>query len=84
MHRIICYFAKKKQTNMITPMTIWVVTAVSVAVVIILSIIVSCRKLAIGKYHNFFEIGSERAEFWIPGDPDINDDDSDCEDFDTL
>jgi len=39
---------------------IWIATT--------LSIIASWRKLAIGKYHNVFEIGSERAEFLIPGD----------------
>lgn len=84
MRRIVCYFATKKQTNMITPMTVWAVTAVSVAAIIIIRIIALCHKLSTHDHHNIFEIGSERSEFWIPGDPDIDTEDSDYDEFEDL
>lgn len=75
---------QKKQTNMITPMTVWAVTAVSVAAIIIIRIIALCHKLSTHDHHNIFEIGSERSEFWIPGDPDIDTEDSDYDEFEDL
>ena len=69
---------------MITPMTIWIITVVTVAAIIIGRVISSFHKYTTGKQHSFIEMGSERAEFWIPGDPKINADDFDYEDFEDL
>ena len=63
-------------------MTVWFITVVTVAAIIIGRVISYFHKCTTGKHHTFIEIGSERAEFWIPGDPGINADDFDYDDFD--
>lgn len=67
---------------MITPITVWIITAATVAAIIIGRFFSSFHKYSTHKHHPFIEMGSERAEFWIPGDPRIDADDYD--DFEDL
>lgn len=67
---------------MITPMIVWIVIAVSVAVLVIGRFVASLYTA--GKHHPFIEMGSEQAEFWIPGDPEIKDNDYDFEEYEDI
>lgn len=67
-------------------MTVWIITAVTVAAIIIGRFIASLHNYTTDKHHSFIEMGSEQEEFWIPGDPKVNtnDYDFDFEDFEDL
>lgn len=56
---------------MITPMTVWICMAALVSAIIIARFAVAVSRLS-GKRHrpHLIELGNEREEFWIPGDPD--------------
>ena len=77
-------FVILQKNDMTTSMTVWIITAVSVAAIIIGRIIIFLYKCAADRHHVPFEIGSERAGFWIPGDPKINSDDYDIDDIDDI
>ncbi len=64
-------------------MTIWILTVTAVATVFAWRLIAAITVSHKGKdSHPFFEIGSERAEVWIPGDRSITDNgDYDYDDF---
>jgi hypothetical protein len=75
--------AQQKTTNriMYTPLLTW---GAMVSLFVIILLIRFCRNIY--KYlkgHNLFEIGSEREEFYLPGDR-LKYDDYDYNDFDDL
>ncbi len=67
-------------------MTIWILTVATVATIFVWRLILAINRHSKGSWHHpLFEIGSERAEVWIPGDRNITDnDDYDYDDFDDL
>lgn len=64
-----------------TPLIAWVCIAAAIALLIMAHIIkATCHHSVHSHRHHFIEIGNERDEFFVPGDPgerneaDINDD----------
>lgn len=71
---------------MTTPMITWISVAAFIAALVIIRTVLSAfhshqhrhaHSRARHLHHHLIEIGSEREEFFLPGDPDINDDDYD-------
>lgn len=56
---------------MLTPVNVCVLTAATMAVIILVYVIKAVSKS--GKKH-FIEIGQDKDLFWIPGDPTSEDD----------
>lgn len=56
---------------MLTPVNVWVLTAATMAVIILVYAIKAVSKF--GKHH-FIEMGEDKDIFWLPGDPTSEDD----------
>ncbi|MCX4331651.1 MAG: hypothetical protein OSJ24_05585 [Muribaculaceae bacterium] len=68
---------------MSTPLVIWSIIAGVFALILIVRLISAFIFCAKGN-HRLFEFGSEREEFFIPGDPLPSDIDNEYEEFDDL
>lgn len=67
---------------MTTPMITWISVVACIAALVIIRTVLSAfhshhRRHAHRPLHHLIEIGSEREEFFVPGDPDVNDADYD-------
>lgn len=71
---------------MTTPMITWISVAAFIAALVIIRTVLSAfhslqhrhaHSRASHLHHHLIEIGSEREEFFVPGDPDVNDADYD-------
>lgn len=66
---------------MMTPVTIWFCIAAFVAALIFVRTLIAISRFAAGRHHrHIFELGSEREEFWIPGDYTANEDPEEFDD----
>lgn len=58
-----------------TPLIAWVCIAAAIALLILTHIIkTTCHHSVRRHRHHFIEIGSEREEFFVPGDPIVRND----------
>ena len=56
---------------MLTPVNVWVLTAATMAVIVLVYVIKAVAKS--GKHH-FIKMGKDKDIFWIPGDPTSKED----------